>query len=156
MDNLDKLDLSIIEQLQTNGRITITELANRVGLSKTPCQVRMRRLEQQGYILGYVALVDQAKLGQSHIAFVQVTLNETNSSALEAFNSAVREISEVEQCHMMAAGFDYLLKVRTSDMEAYRKVLGEKLSSLPHVKQTSTFAVMENVKDIENSTLVKN
>ena len=147
-DVLDKLDLAILAELQKNGRITITELASRVGLSKTPCQVRMRRLEQQGYILGYVALVDQTKLGQSHIAFVQVTLCDTSSKALEAFNQAVRKLPAIEQCHMTAGGFDYLLKVRTSDMASYRSVLGEQLSTLPHVQQTSTFVVMENVKEL--------
>ncbi len=88
MDELDSIDRSIIAELQKNARITVTELASRVGLSKTPCQIRMRRLEEQGYILGYVALVDRAKLGLSHIAFVQVTLNNTSSKALNA-NSAL-------------------------------------------------------------------
>ncbi|GHA12830.1 ArsR family transcriptional regulator [Oceanisphaera arctica] len=128
--------------------MTLTELASRVGLSKTPCQLRMRRLEEQGYITGYTALVDHGKLGLNHIAFVQVTLNDTSSKALTAFNKAVRKIGEVEQCHMIAGGYDYLLKVRTNDMVAYRMVLGEKLSTLPHVVQTSTFVVMESVKDI--------
>jgi len=106
----------------------------------------MRRLEDQGYIVGYTALVDHKKLGDKHIAFVQVSLNDTKTKALEAFNASVRNIAEVEQCHMIAADFDYLLKVRTSDIDAYREVLGEKISNLPHVKQTSTFVVMEDVK----------
>ncbi|OMH30786.1 Lrp/AsnC family transcriptional regulator [Motiliproteus sp. MSK22-1] len=152
-ETLDRIDHSIIRELQKNGRITVTELASRVGLSKTPCQVRMRRLEEQGYILGYVALVNQTKLGSNHIAFVQVTMSSTSSKALKAFNEAVRQIPEVEQCHMTAAGFDYLLKVRTSNMENYRMVLGEKISSLPFVQQTSTFVVMENVKDVESQLM---
>ena len=146
----DRFDLAIIKELQSNARITITELATRVGLSKTPCQVRMRRLEREGYILGYTALVNRTKLGDKHIAFAQVTLNDTKTRALDAFNQAVRSISEVEQCHMIAGGFDYLLKVRTADMETYRAILGEKISSLPHVVQTSTFVVMESVKDLQN------
>ena len=133
--------------MQKNSRITVTELASRVGLSKTPCQVRMRRLEEQGYITGYTALVNQTKLGLSHIAFAQVTLNDTSSSALAAFNKAVKQISAVEQCHMIAGNFDYLLKVRTRNMQEYRQVLGEEISALPHVLQTSTFVVMENVRD---------
>jgi len=147
MVELDRIDHSIIRELQKNARITITELATRVGLSKTPCQVRMRRLEEQGYITGYTALVNQTKLGLSHVAFAQVTLSDTSSNALTAFNEAVRQISAVEQCHMMAANFDYLLKIRTRDMAEYRQVLGEQISNLPHVLQTSTFVVMENVKD---------
>jgi Lrp/AsnC family leucine-responsive transcriptional regulator len=153
MDNLDKLDLSILRELQKNGRITVTELANRVGLSKTPCQVRMRRLEELGYLLGYTAIIDQKKLGSKHVAFVQVTMSDTKTKALQAFNDAVRLIPEVEQCHMIAANFDYLLKVRTSDIEGYREVLGEKISSLPYVKQTSTFVVMEDVKDIASKAI---
>lgn len=147
MVELDRIDHSIIRELQKNARITVTELASRVGLSKTPCQVRMRRLEEQGYITGYTALVNQTKLGLSHIAFAQVTLDDTSSSALAAFNTSVKQISAVEQCHMIAGNFDYLLKVRTRDMAEYRQVLGEQISALPHVLQTSTFVVMENVKD---------
>lgn len=147
MADLDRIDQSIIRELQKNSRITVTELASRVGLSKTPCQVRMRRLEEHGYITGYTALVNQTKLGLSHIAFAQVTLNDTSSGALSAFNKAVQNVSAVEQCHMIAGNFDYLLKVRTRDMQEYRQVLGEEISALPHVLQTSTFVVMENVKD---------
>ena len=147
MPQLDRYDQAIITELQSNARITITELASRVGLSKTPCQLRMRRLEKEAYILGYSARVDPARLGAKHVAFVQVTLSDTKTRALNAFNSAVRKIKEVEQCHMIACGFDYLLKVRTVDMESYRAILGEKLSSLPYVIQTSTFVVMESVKE---------
>ncbi|WP_028294079.1 Lrp/AsnC family transcriptional regulator [Oceanobacter kriegii] len=152
-DKLDKLDMAILRELQKNGRITVTELASRVGLSKTPCQIRMKRLEEQGYILGYMALIDQKKLGTKYVAFVQVSLSDTRTRALNAFNDAVRAIPEIEQCHMTAATFDYLLKIRTSDMESYRAVLGEKISSLPYVTQTSTFVVMEDVKDIESKLL---
>ncbi|MDC0661478.1 Lrp/AsnC ligand binding domain-containing protein [Marinobacter sp. SS21] len=147
MVELDRIDHSILRELQKNGRITVTELASRVGLSKTPCQVRMRRLEEQGYITGYTALVNQTKLGLSHIAFAQVTLSDTSSKALAAFNHAISQISAVEQCHMIAGNFDYLLKVRTRNMAEYRQVLGEQINALPHVLQTSTFVVMENVKD---------
>lgn len=147
MNQPDRIDLLIISVLQDNARITLTELANRVGLSKTPCQIRMRRLENEGYILGYHARINRARLGAQHIAFVQVTLSDTRSTALKTFNQAVRSINEVEQCHMIAGDFDYLLKIRTNDMDNYRMVLGEKISTLPHVKQTSTFVVMEDVID---------
>lgn len=153
MENLDKLDMSILRELQKNGRITVTELASRVGLSKTPCQVRVKRLEELGYILGYTAIIDQKKLGSRHVAFVQVTMIDTKTNALQAFNDAVREIPEIEQCHMIAGSFDYLLKVRTSDIENYRLVLGEKISNLPFVKQTSTFVVMEDVKDVASKVI---
>jgi Lrp/AsnC family leucine-responsive transcriptional regulator len=148
---MDKFDLSILHELQQNGRITVTELARRVGLSKTPCQVRMRRLEEAGYIKGYVAILDRKKLGGSHIAFVNVTLSDTKTHALASFNEAVQSIAEVEECHMIASDFDYLLKVRTADIETYRMVLGEKISALPFVQQTSTFVVMESIKDCAES-----
>ena len=147
MDNLDNLDRKILDVLADDGRITVTELAKRVGLSKTPCQLRMRKLEERGYIRGYGAILDPEKLGEGHIAFVQVSLSDTRSNALNAFNEAVRHIREIEQCHMIASNFDYLLKIRTRDMSNYRKVLGEKISALPHVSHTSTFVVMESVKD---------
>lgn len=146
-DELDKIDRKILAELQKDGRVTMTALAQRVGLSKSPCQQRVRRLEERGYILGYAALVDLARLDAGHIAFVQVTLSDTTTPALDAFNRAVRKLPEVEQCHMIAGGFDYLLKVRTADIRAYRRSLGESLSSLPHVSHTSTYVVMESVKD---------
>ncbi|MFT5503919.1 MAG: Lrp/AsnC family leucine-responsive transcriptional regulator [Gammaproteobacteria bacterium] len=145
--DLDRFDQSIIEALQDNARMTLAELSDRVGLSKTPCQIRMRRLEKDGYILGYKAIVDHRRLGNRHIAFVQVTLSDTKTRALQSFNKAVSLVSAVTQCHMIAGGFDYLLKIRTTDMDEYRKVLGEQISSLPYVVQTSTFVVMEAVKD---------
>jgi len=147
MEQLDKRDHKILELLQKDGRMTVTELANSVGLSVTPCQIRMKRLEENGYIVGYTALVDHAKLNVNHVAFVQVTLNNTHTKALREFNQAARSIAEIEQCHMIAGNFDYLLKVRTSDITQFRLVLGEKISELPHVQQSSSFVSMENVKD---------
>ena len=144
---MDKIDFKIIAALKIDGRITITELSDRVGISKTPCHARVAKLEKSGVIRGYAAIVDPVKLGQGHIAFVQVKLSDTRSKALDEFNSAALATSEIEQCHMIAGSFDYLLKVRTSDISSYREVLGEKLSALPHVMQTSTFVVMESVKD---------
>jgi Lrp/AsnC family leucine-responsive transcriptional regulator len=107
----------------------------------------MRRLEARGTITGYRAVIDPAKVGLGHIAFVEVKLSNTTDKALNAFNAAVRKLTEVEQCHMIAGGFDYLLKVRTGDITAYRHVLGEKISALPHVAQSSTYVAMEAVKD---------
>src|SRR3546814_4239807 len=125
----------------------MTALAARVGLSKSPGEHRVRRLEERGYIRGSAALVDLARLDAGHIAFVQVTLSDTTTPALDAFNKAVRRLPEVEQCHMIAGGFDYLLKVHTADIGAYRRSLGESLSSLPHVSHTSTYVVMERSEE---------
>ena len=144
---IDQFDLKILLELSVSGRITVTELAARVGLTKTPCLARMRRLERQGVITGYRAVIDPARMGLGHIAFVEVKLTDTTAKALDAFNAAVRNLPEVEECHMIASRFDYLLKVRTSDIAAYRQVLGEKISALPHVAQTSTYVAMEAVKD---------
>jgi Lrp/AsnC family leucine-responsive transcriptional regulator len=144
---LDDFDRKIITVLRSDGRISATDLAQRIGLSKTPCQVRLRRLVDSGVIRGFTALVDPAKLGLDHVAFAEVKLSDTREAALREFNDAVQRIPEVEECHMIASSFDYLLKVRTSDIRRYRTVLGEKISSLPHVASTSTFVAMETVKD---------
>ena len=145
MKALDRIDHQILEHLSRDGRMTLTDLAQHVALSKTPCQQRVRRLEAEGYIRGYHADINREKLGESHVAFVQVTLSDTKSGALAAFNAAVVNVPEIEECHMTAASFDYLLKIRTTDMASYRQVLGEKVSALPYVVQTSTFVVMEPV-----------
>lgn len=146
-DQLDRLDRSILSALREDGRQSLSQLAKKVGLSKSPVQTRLRRLEDNGFILGYTAIVDQERLGDGHIAFVQVTLSDTRVEALHAFNAAVQKIPQIEQCHMIAGGFDYLLKVRTSDIASYRRILGEQISAMPHVAQTSTFVAMETVKD---------
>ena len=141
------MDRRILETLAADGRITLADLARRVGLSKSPCQARVRRLEADGIIRGYRAMLDPVSLGAAHIAFVQVKLADTTAPALDAFSAAARKVRQIEECHMIAGGFDYLLKVRTRDIAQYRTVLGETISALPHVAQTSTFVVMEAVKD---------
>lgn len=146
-EKLDSLDSSILRILANQGRITITELADLVGLSKTPCQIRMKRLESKGYIRGYSAVLNHNLLGTNHIAFVQVKLKDTRAAALNAFNKAVAKVTEIEECHMIASSFDYILKVRSTDIMSYREVLGETISELPHVASTSTFVSMEAVKE---------
>jgi Lrp/AsnC family leucine-responsive transcriptional regulator len=146
-DQLDRIDRNILAALAADGRLSMSILAAKVGLSKTPAQARVRRLEETGFIRGYQAVIDREKMGEGHVAFVQAKLSDTRSDALEAFNRAVRQIPEIEQCHMIASSFDYLLKVRTRDIASYRKILGEKISALPHIAQTSTFVAMETVKD---------
>ncbi len=145
MTTIDNYDHKILELLQGDGRMTITEISNQIGLSKTPCLKRIKKLETAGYIKGYKAIIDHELIKNNHIAFVQIKMNDTKTIALNAFNKAIQEISEVEQCHMIASNFDYLLKVRTKNMESYRKVLGEKISSLPNVQHSSTFVVMEEI-----------
>lgn len=146
-DDLDGFDEKILRVLARNGRITVTQLAETIGLSKSPCQVRLKRLESERYILGYRAVLNAQKLDRAHIAFVEVKLKDTREPALQAFNLAAHKVGEIEECHMIAGSFDYLLKVRTKHISEYRRVLGETISGLPHVAHTSTHVAMESVKD---------
>lgn len=145
---LDSFDLKIIDALLQDGRLPVTELARQIGISKSPCQARLKRLQAEGYILGFRAQVDHAKLNQEQVAFAEVKLSDTREASLLAFDSAVRKIPEIEECHLIAGSFDYLLKVRTSDINSYRKVLGESISSLPNVANTSTYVSMQAIKDL--------
>ena len=144
---LDQYDRRILDVLSVEGRLPVTELANRVGLSKSPCQSRLKRLQEDGFIKGFRAELNAQMLGLEHIAFAEVKLKDTTEKALNDFNREVSKIHEVEQCHMIAGQFDYLIKVRTKDIQAYRRVLGEKISTLPHVKSTSTYVSMQAVKE---------
>lgn len=145
--SLDQFDHAILDALTTNARMSITDLAREIGLTKTPTQARLKRLEAEGVILGYRAQLNAAAIGLDHIAFVQVRLSDTRDAALKAFNTAVAKVAEIEQCHMIAANFDYLLKVRTRNITAYRRVMGERITTLPNVVSTSTFVAMESVKE---------
>ncbi len=144
---IDSFDKSILDHLSINGRMSVTELSKKIGLSKTPCQARIKRLEANGFITGYRAIIDPIKLGLDHVAFVEVKLHDTRDKALAAFNAKVLDIKEIEQCHMIAGSFDYLLKVRTQNINDYRRIMGEKISTLPHVSVTSTFVAMQAVKE---------
>jgi len=142
---LDSTDRKILKLLQAHGRITITELSEQVNLSKTPCTERVRRLERDGYLVGYRAVIDPVQIGLGALVFVQVSLERTTTNVLDRFNAEVRRIPEIESVHMIAGGFDYLLKVRARDMAHYRQVLGDRIGSLPGVSQTHTYPVMETV-----------
>jgi Lrp/AsnC family transcriptional regulator, leucine-responsive regulatory protein len=145
--DLDRFDLAIVATLGVEGRLSATELSRRIGLSKSPTQARIKRLEDTGVITGYAARLNRMRLGQAHVAFVEVRLSDTREAALQAFNKAVLAVPEVEECHMIASRFDYLLKVRTGDIQDYRRVLAERISALPHVASTSTYVAMEAVKE---------
>lgn len=144
---LDSFDAKILDVLAVDGRISVTALADRIGLSKSPTQARLRRLEADGVIRGYRALFDPILLGRDHVAFVEVRLSDTREVALRAFNDAVLAVPQIEQCHMIAGSFDYLLKVRTQGMTDYRQVLADFISTLPHVAGTSTYVAMQAVKE---------
>jgi Lrp/AsnC family leucine-responsive transcriptional regulator len=146
--DLDRFDQAILVVLAQDGRISITDLAKRIGLSKSPTQARLRRLEDSGVILGYRAMLNPIRLGLDHVAFVEVRLTDTREAALAAFNAAVGRVPQIEQAHMIAGNFDYLLKVRTRNMADYRLFLGDTISALPHVASTSTYVAMEAVKEV--------
>lgn len=145
----DRIDRSILRMLQTDGRLSNVELARRINLSPTPCLERVRRLEKDGFIRGYSARLDPSKLHLGLAVFVQVTLDKTTSDVFEKFKASVSGIDEIVECHMVAGGFDYILKVRTADMDAFRTFLGETINNLPGIASTSTYVVMEAVKEGE-------
>lgn len=145
--SLDAIDRRIVDELQADGRISIVKLAKRVHLTKTPCSERVRRLERSSIISGYHAHIEAAAVDMNHVTIVHVSLSKTGNEALNEFNREVRKIPEVQTCLMIAGPFDYMLKVRTRDIEHFREVLGDRISSLPNVLQTSSFAVMELVKE---------
>lgn len=145
-DGLDRLDRKILSVLQVDGRITVTDLAERIGLSATATADRMRRLMRDEYIIGFRAELDPMKLGRGLLVFVEVLLDRTSPDVFDAFATQVKRASEVLECHMVAGGFDYLIKSRVRDMTAYRRFLAEVILPLPGVRETRTYAVMEEVK----------
>ncbi|HEY7775759.1 MAG TPA: winged helix-turn-helix transcriptional regulator [Kineobactrum sp.] len=142
---LDKADMRILSLLQREGRISNVNLARRVNLSPSPCLERVRRLEAAGLIKGYGARLDAAALGFGTTAFIQVTLDRTTAEVFDRFRDEVVLIPAVAECHMVAGGFDYLLKLRLADMDAYRGVLAT-IVDLPGVAQTHTYVVIEPIK----------
>jgi Lrp/AsnC family leucine-responsive transcriptional regulator len=144
--NLDVIDRKILQILQSDGKTSNVDLAKRVHLSPTPCLERVRRLEEAGYIERYVAQLNPQKLGMGLLAFVEISLDRTNPVAFAEFRKNVADMASVQECHMVAGGFDYLLKVRVADMAAYRRFLGERVSALPGVSRTHTYFVMEEIK----------
>jgi len=151
--SIDRIDQKILELLQRDGRISNVNLAKEVALSPTPCLERVRRLEREGYITGYVALTNAEKLNANNLAFIQVSLTNTSTENLQEFSRQMRALSEVESCHMVAGGFDYLLKIRCRDMLDYQHFLGEKLAAIPLISQTHTYVVIEEVKSETAITL---
>ncbi|MEM8918737.1 MAG: Lrp/AsnC ligand binding domain-containing protein [Pseudomonadota bacterium] len=143
---LDRNDWRILDAVQADGKISLADLSERVGLSRTPCQIRLRRLEDEGFITGYHARLNMRMIRKNYVVFIQVKLEGTSRRHLEQFNRAVRKMDMIQSCHMMAGGYDYLLKVRCRNMEEYRMILTDSINSLPGVYQTTTFPVMEEVK----------
>jgi len=146
MKELDRIDRKILNELQKDGRVSNVELSKRVDLSPTPCLERVRRLERQGFITGYIATLNPQYLGAALLVFIEVTLSRGEADVFEQFNKAVLRAEAIQECHLVSGDFDYLLKARVADMSAYRKLLAETLLTLPSIKETRTYVVMEEVK----------
>ncbi|MDK2124290.1 Lrp/AsnC ligand binding domain-containing protein [Chitinimonas sp. DQS-5] len=147
MKGLDRIDRKILRELQADGRLSNLELAKRVDLSATACLERVKRLSRDGYIVGYSARLNPELLDAGLLVYIQVVLDRTTPEVFDTFKSAVADRPEVLECHMVAGGFDYLIKARVRDMKAYRDLLGSALLTLPGVRETHTYAVMEEVKE---------
>lgn len=143
----DTIDRRLLSELQQDGRVSVVDLANRVGLSPTATTERLKRLTRDGFILGYAARLNPEKLDRGLLIFIEVKLDRTTPDVFDRFARAVVRAPEVLECHMVAGGFDYLVKTRVADMTAYREFLGEVLLSLPGVRETHTYAVMEEIKN---------
>lgn len=147
MSNADAKDRRILHELQSNGRLSNLELAERVHLSPTATAERVKRLTREGYILGYTARLSPEKLERGMIVFVEVKLERTSDDVFAAFATAAKSNRDIMECHMVAGGFDYLIKARVRDMAAYRAFLSDALLSLPGIRETHTYAVMEEIKN---------
>ncbi len=142
---LSRIDLRLLRLLEQDGRLSYAELARQVGLTTTPCKERVKRLEREGFITGYHAQLDPEKLGRGLVVFVQISLQRTAGDAFKEFTEAVRDIPAIEECHLVAGNFDYLIKARVKDMNEYREFLGGSLMQLPGVQESTSYPVMEVV-----------
>ena len=147
LPKLGRIDLNILRILQKDGRISYTDLAKQVGLSVTPCIERVKRLERENYILNYGATVSAQKLNQSLVVFVQIRLNHTSQKNFEEFRRSVMDLENVQSCFLVSGNYDYLLKARVADMASYRELLGHRILKLPAVQESTSYVVMEELKD---------
>lgn len=151
---LDRTDRLILQHLQEDGRISNVALARKVNLTPTPCLERVRRLERDGYIRGYTALLDPAMVDAGLLVFVEIDLLRTSPDAFRNFRREAMKLSELLECHLVSGNFDYLLKARVKDMQEYRRLLGEKILALPGVSDSRSYVVMEEVKETPSIALV--
>ncbi len=144
---LDRIDRNILRKLQQNGRISYVDLASEVGLSTTPCLERVKRLEKDGVIKGYSAVLEPKQLEAGLLVFVEISLTYRSATVFDDFKREVLKIRHVMECHLVSGDFDYLIKARISEMAAYRELLGELLLALPNVDKSRSYIVMEEVKE---------
>jgi Lrp/AsnC family leucine-responsive transcriptional regulator len=145
--DLDRIDRRILRTLQEDGRISNTELAERVGLSATPCSERVKRLERDGFITGYHARLSPQALGQSLLVFVEIRLSAKSGRIFDEFKREVLKLPNVLECHLVSGDFDYLIKARIPEMNAYRRLLGDMLLGLPGARESRSYVVMEEIKE---------
>jgi len=145
--SLDKYDRNILNVLQADGRISYTDLGKQVGLTTTPCIERVRKLERAGYIKGYSALLSAKELNAGLVVFVQISLDRSSKQSFEGFRASILKLSQVQECYLVTGSFDFLVKARVKDMRAYRDFLEEELLALPGVKESTSIAAMETVKE---------
>ena len=143
---LDRIDLKILKALQDNARLSYVELAQRVGLSTTPCLDRVKRLEGSGYIQGYHAKLSTEALGLELLVYLEITLVSQSPETFQAFHAATEKIAYVQECHLISGQSDFLLKLRLPDLKSYRKHLGDLLLALPHVRESKSHIVIEETK----------
>lgn len=144
---LDRIDLNILRCLQDNARISYVDLASQVGLSTTPCLERVKRLERAGIIRGYKAVLDPKVLKANLLVFVEISLETQSPSVFDEFRRAVAKLPQIQECHLVSGQFDYILKCRIPEMSAYRQLLGDVVLTLPGVKESKSYVVMEEVKE---------
>ena len=143
---LDRFDRGILRELQRDGRISNVELAQAVQLSESACLRRVRALEQDGYIDGYVAILDQKKLGRSGTVFVHIALRREEQSELAAFEQAIQRIPEIMECYLMTGEFDYILKLVVADMADFERLHNEALTRLPGVSRINSSIAIRAIR----------
>jgi Lrp/AsnC family leucine-responsive transcriptional regulator len=147
MRKLDRIDRMILDILQKNGRIAISELAAQVNLSTTPCSERVKRLERDGIIMGYYARLNPELVDKRLLVFLEIKLSAKSGDVFEQVARDLTDIPEVLECHLISGDFDYLVKARLKEMSAYRKLLGNILKKLPASASSHSYVVMEEVKE---------
>lgn len=145
--DLDRIDRRILEVLQKDGRISNVQLARLVNLTPTPCLERVKRLERDGFILGYTALLNPERVDAGLLVFAEIRLTHTARDVFREFRREARKLPEVLDCHLVSGNFDYLVKARVRDMQEYRAFLAEKILALPGVNGSRSYVVMEEVKE---------
>lgn len=147
MRKLDRIDCMILDILQQDGRIAISELAQKVNLSTTPCSERVKRLEREGVIMGYYARLNPTYVDRNLLVFLEIKLSAKSGDVFDQVAKSLAEIPEVLECHLISGEFDYLVKARLKEMGAYRSLLGDLLKKLPASASSHSYVVMEEIKE---------